>query len=233
MIGLGTLANAAAIIVGSLIGLLIKNGISERYEKMVFTSVGVAVMFIGIVDVVKNAGNSMMLVLSLIIGGLIGEALRLEEWMEGLGEKLKKRVIKEGDTESAPKFVEGFVSASILFVVGAMAIIGSINDGMNHDPSVLYTKSILDGITSVILASSMGIGVAFSALPILIYQGIITILASLVAPLFTETLLANISYVGSTVIFCIGFNILFPKKIKTANLFPALFMPILLGFFIK
>ena len=113
MIGLGTLANAAAIIVGSLLGLLIKNGISDRYEKMVFTSVGVAVMFIGIVGVVQNAGNSMMLVLSLIIGGLIGEALRLEEWMEGLGEKLKKRVIKEGDTESAPKFVEGFVSASI------------------------------------------------------------------------------------------------------------------------
>ena len=233
MIGLGTLANAAAIIVGSLLGLLIKNGISDRYEKMVFTSVGVAVMFIGIVGVVQNAGNSMMLVLSLIIGGLIGEALRLEEWMEGLGEKLKKRVIKEGDTESAPKFVEGFVSASILFVVGAMAIIGSINDGMNHDPSILYTKSILDGITSVILASSMGIGVAFSAMPILIYQGLITILASLVAPLFTETLLANISYVGNAVIFCIGFNFLFPKKIKTANLFPALFMPILLGFFIK
>ena len=233
MIGLGTLANAAAIIVGSLLGLLIKNGISDRYEKMVFTSVGVAVMFIGIVGVVQNAGNSMMLVLSLIIGGLIGEALRLEEWMEGLGEKLKKRVIKEGDTESAPKFVEGFVSASILFVVGAMAIIGSINDGMNHDPSILYTKSILDGITSVILASSMGIGVAFSALPILIYQGLITILASLVAPLFTETLLANISYVGNAVIFCIGLNFLFPKKIKTANLFPALFMPILLRFFIK
>ena len=228
MIGTGTLVNAGAIVAGTAVGILLKGGIPGKIKDMIFTMVGVAVIFIGITGVVDNEGNSMMLVLSLVIGGALGELLKLEDRMEVLGEKIKKRFVREGSDGSAT-FVEGFVSSTILFCVGAMAIVGSLNDGMLHDPSMLFTKAILDGITAIILAASLGIGVGFSAIPILIYQGLLTVLASVLSGFFTEELIRNMSFVGSAVIFCIGLNFLFPKKIKTGNLAPALFMPILLG----
>ena len=232
MIGIGTLVNAGTIIVGSILGMLLKGGIPERIQNIIYTAVGVAVMFIGITGVINNQGDSMLLVLSLVIGGVIGELCRLDEHMESLGEKIKKRFIKEGSAGSAT-FVEAFVSSTILFCVGAMAIVGSLNDGMLHDPSMLFTKAILDGITSIVLAASLGIGVAFSAIPILIYQGILTVLSSILSGFFTETLIRNMSFVGNVIIFCIGLNFLFPKKVKTINFAPALFMPIILGLFIK
>ena len=232
MIGIGTLVNAGAIIVGSILGMLLKGGIPERIQNIIYTAVGVAVMFIGITGVINNQGDSMLLVLSLVIGGVIGELCRLDEHMESLGEKIKKRFIKEGSAGSAT-FVEAFVSSTILFCVGAMAIVGSLNDGMLHDPSMLFTKAILDGITSIVLAASLGVGVAFSAIPILIYQGILTVLSSILSGFFTETLIRNMSFVGNVIIFCIGLNFLFPKKVKTINFAPALFMPIILGLFIK
>lgn len=232
MIGIGTLVNAGAIIVGSILGMLLKGGIPERIQNIIYTAVGVAVMFIGITGVINNQGDSMLLVLSLVIGGVIGELCKLDEHMESLGEKIKKRFIKEGSAGSAT-FVEAFVSSTILFCVGAMAIVGSLNDGMLHDPSMLFTKAILDGITSIVLAASLGVGVAFSAIPILIYQGILTVLSSILSGFFTETLIRNMSFVGNVIIFCIGLNFLFPKKVKTINFAPALFMPIILGLFIK
>ena len=232
MIGIGTLVNAGAIIVGSILGMLLKGGNPERIQNIIYTAVGVAVMFIGITGVINNQGDSMLLVLSLVIGGVIGELCKLDEHMESLGEKIKKRFIKEGSAGSAT-FVEAFVSSTILFCVGAMAIVGSLNDGMLHDPSMLFTKAILDGITSIVLAASLGIGVAFSAIPILIYQGILTVLSSILSGFFTETLIRNMSFVGNVIIFCIGLNFLFPKKVKTINFAPALFMPIILGLFIK
>ena len=232
MIGIGTLVNAGAIIVGSILGILLKGGIPERVQNIIYTAVGVAVMFIGITGVINNQGDSMLLVLSLVIGGVIGELCKLDEHMESLGEKIKKRFIKEGSAGSAT-FVEAFVSSTILFCVGAMAIVGSLNDGMLHDPSMLFTKAILDGITSIVLAASLGVGVAFSAIPILIYQGILTVLSSILSGFFTDTLIRNMSFVGNVIIFCIGLNFLFPKKVKTINFAPALFMPIILGLFIK
>ena len=232
MIGIGTLVNAGAIIVGSILGMLLKGGIPERIQNIIYTAVGVAVMFIGITGVINNQGDSMLLVLSLVIGGVIGELCKLDEHMESLGEKIKKRFIKEGSAGSAT-FVEAFVSSTILFCVGAMAIVGSLNDGMLHDPSMLFTKAILDGITSIVLAASLGVGVAFSAIPILIYQGILTVLSSILSGFFTDTLIRNKSFVGNVLIFCIGLNFLFPKKVKTINFAPALFMPIILGLFIK
>lgn len=224
---IGSLVNAAAIIAGTMLGIVFKGGIPENLRKMVFTSVGVAVMFIGMMGVMDNEGNSMLLVLSLVLGGLIGEALDLESAMGKAGEALKKRFVKEDSAQGA-SFVEGFVSASIIFVVGAMAIVGSLNDGLLHDPSMLFTKSILDGVTSCILAASLGVGVAFSALPVLVYQGGITLLAGILAPYMTETLVRNMSFVGNAVIFCIGVNFLWPGKIKAGNLFPAMFLPIIL-----
>ena len=231
MIGTGTLVNAGAIVTGTLIGVLLKGGIPKKIQDMIYLAVGVAVIFIGILGVVNNQGDSMMLVLSLVIGGALGELLKIEDHMEVLGEKVKKKFVKEGSPGSAT-FAEGFVSATILFCVGAMAIVGSLNDGMLHDPSMLFTKAILDGITSIVLGASLGIGVAFSAIPILIYQGLLTVLASVLSGFFTDTLIRNMSFVGNVVIFCIGLNFLFPKKIKTGNLAPALFMPIILGLFI-
>lgn len=231
MIGTGTLVNAGAIIAGTAVGALLKGGIPKKIQDMIFLMVGVAVIFIGILGVVNNQGDSMMLVLSLVIGGALGELLRIEERMEALGEKIKKKFIRD-DAPGSATFAEGFVSATILFCVGAMAIVGSLNDGMLHDPSMLFTKAILDGITSIILAASLGIGVGFSAISILIYQGLLTVLASVLSGFFTDELIRNMSFVGNVVIFCIGLNFLFPKKIKTGNLAPALFMPILLGLFI-
>ena len=231
MIGTGTLVNAGAIIAGTMAGVLLKGGIPKKIQDMIYLAVGVAVIFIGILGVVNNQGDSMMLVLSLVIGGALGELLKIEDRMEVLGEKVKKRFIKD-DAPGSATFAEGFVSATILFCVGAMAIVGSLNDGMLHDPSMLFTKAILDGITSIILAASLGIGVAFSAIPILIYQGTLTLLASVLSGFFTDELIRNMSFVGNVVIFCIGLNFLFPKKIKTGNLAPALFMPIILGLFI-
>jgi len=232
MIGIGTLVNAAAIVAGTLIGVLFKNGLPEKLQTIIFQAVGVAVMFIGILGVVQNAGDVMMLVCSLILGAVIGELIDFEDKCEKLGEKLKKKFVKPGSS-SAATFVEGFVSATVLFCVGAMAIVGSLNGGLLHDPSMLFTKAILDGITSIVLASTLGIGVAFAAIPILIYQGLITVLAALLSGVFTDTLIQNMSFVGNAIIFCIGINFLFPKKVKVGNLFPAMFMPIILQFIIK
>ena len=232
MIGTGTLVNAAAIIAGCVIGCLFKDGIPDKIQKTISIAVGVSVMLIGLLGVVDNAGNTMLLVLSLVIGGVVGELVDFEAKFETLGEKIKKRFIKEGSAGSAT-FVEAFVSSTILFCVGAMAIVGSLNDGMLHDPSMLFTKAILDGITSIVLAASLGVGVAFSAIPIIIYQGILTVLSSILSGFFTETLIRNMSFVGNVIIFCIGLNFLFPKKVKTINFAPALFMPIILGLFIK
>ncbi len=239
--GIGTVVNAAAILAGTAAGVLIRGGIPERLKKTIFDAVGLSVMFIGIAGAMAGmlkagegglgTANSMMLVLSMLLGGVTGELLRLEERLEGLGEVLKKRFIRgEG---SGSRFVEGFVSASVIFVVGSMAIVGSLQDGLMHDPSVLFTKAILDGVISVVLAASLGVGVAFSALAILVYQGGITLFARLIAPYLTETLIGNMSFVGSVLIFCIGVNFLWPKKIRTGNLLPAMFWPILLGLVLK
>ncbi len=239
--GIGTVVNAAAILAGTAAGVLIRGGIPERLKRTIFDAVGLSVMFIGIAGAMAGmlkagegglgTANSMMLVLSMLLGGVTGELLRLEERLEGLGEVLKKRFIRgEG---SGSHFVEGFVSASVIFVVGSMAIVGSLQDGLMHDPSVLFTKAILDGVISVVLAASLGVGVAFSAVPILVYQGGITLFARLIAPYLTETLIGNMSFVGSVLIFCIGVNFLWPKKIRTGNLLPAMFWPILLGLVLK
>ena len=227
MIGIGTVANAVAIVVGTVIGVLVKDGIPERFDRIIKSAVGTAVIMIGICGVVANEGNSMILVLSLVAGGVIGELLQLEERVEQLGNWLKKTFVQKNESANE-HFAEGFLTASVIFVVGAMAIIGSMNDGLLHDPSMLFTKAILDGVTSIVLASTFGIGVGFSAIPILVYQGLLTLLAGVLEPVLTEELIRNMSYVGDAIIFCIGVNFIWPKKIKTGNLFPAMFLPILL-----
>jgi len=236
MHGLGTLVNCAAIIIGSAVGILIKGGLAKRFEETIFSAVGLSVMFIGLGGALAGflaidngaltTQYTMMMVLSLIIGAVIGEALDIETRLDHLGGWIKGKLPEKltGNT-----FVDGFVTASVLFCVGAMAIVGSLEDGLNGNFTTLFAKSVLDGITSILLASSLGFGVAVSALPLLIYQGGITLLAQFIRPYLENypSLISQMSCIGSVLIVAIGINMIFGKKIKVGNLLPAIFMPIL------
>lgn len=235
MIGLGTIVNCAAIIVGSLIGVFIKNGLPKRFEDTIFSAVGLAVMFIGLsgalgemFTVGADGGLStryiMLLVLSLVIGAVLGELLDIERHLDSVGERIKRKIPAK---YTGATFVDGFVNASLLFCVGAMAIVGSLEDGLTGDCSTLFAKSVLDGVSSILMAASLGIGVMLSAAPLLIYQGAITLLAQVVKPYLTPELISQLSCVGSVLIFAIGINMIFGKKVKVGNLLPAIFIPIL------
>ncbi|NLO08658.1 MAG: DUF554 domain-containing protein [Clostridiales bacterium] len=234
MIGLGTLGNIALILIGSTIGMIIKGGLKQRFQETIMSGLGLAVMFIGISGALEGllavadgkivSTNIMLMIVSLAIGGFIGEAINIEAGLDRIGEwlKVKLKVNKEKDKG----FVEGFVNSSLLFCVGAMAIIGSLRDGLSADSSMLLAKGVIDGVVAIFFASTLGIGVFFSVIPVGIYQGIITFAAGFVEPLLSERLISNLSFVGSILIFAIGINMIFGKKIKTGNLLPAILVPI-------
>ena len=233
MRGLGTIINTLAVIVGSGIGLLLKSGLKQKIQDILMQACGIAVIFIGAAGALQgmlviNEGKietqgSMLLIFSLVIGGFIGEVLDIEKKLDGLGTKIKNAVkIKEDN-----RFVEGFVNASLIICVGAMAIVGSIQDGLTGDYSMLLAKSILDLIIVIIFASTHGIGVMFSAIAVFVYQGIFTVLASSIGQFLGEPLINNLSYIGSTLIFCVGVNLAFGKKIKIGNMLPALIVPVI------
>jgi uncharacterized membrane protein YqgA involved in biofilm formation len=168
--------------------------------------------------------NVMLMTISLAVGAFLGELIDIEARLEHLGDWMKSRLKFKG--EKGQNFVEGFVSSSLLFCIGAMAIIGSLNDGLRGDASTLYIKAILDGTSSIFFASALGIGVFFSILPLGIYQGLITLSAKFVEPFLSDQLILNISFVGSVLIFGIGINMIFGKKIKCGNILPAVLIPI-------
>ncbi|WAM36154.1 DUF554 domain-containing protein [Caldicellulosiruptor acetigenus] len=237
MIGLGTIVNAAAVIVGSILGLVLKFGIPERFKSTIMQAISLSVIFIGTSGVLQgifkvlNSGKIdrqyiMLMIFSLVIGGLVGEILRIEDFLDRLGERIKKAISKVIKSENST-FTEGFVTASLVFCVGAMAIVGSLEDGLNRNFSILFAKSILDGVTSVIFSATLGIGVMFSSVAVLLYQGSITLLAGLLKPLLTDTVVLQMSMVGSVLIFAIGLNMLGVSKIKVGNLLPAIFVPAL------
>lgn len=232
MIGLGTVVNAGAVIVGGLAGTVIKKGLPERYKNIVMQAIGLSVLFIGISGalqgIYKVLGNGsldrqfiMTMIFSLVIGGVIGELINIESKLERLGSWFQSRFSKNGGN-----FAEGFVTASLVYCVGAMAIVGSLEDGLTGNPKTLFAKSILDGVSSVVFGATMGYGVPFSAIPILIYQGAITLLAGFVKPWLTDAVTAQMSLIGSILIFGIGINLLEIKKIKVGNLLPAIFLPV-------
>ncbi|MBS7402596.1 MAG: DUF554 domain-containing protein [Oscillospiraceae bacterium] len=234
MHGLGTIINCATVLVGSLIGILIKGGLPKRFEETIFSSVGLAVMFIGlggalsglmtISEAALGTQYTMGMVLSLVFGSIVGEALDIETRLDHLGEWIKGKMPKK---LAGKTFVDGFVTASMLFCVGAMAVVGSLEDGLNGDYSILAAKSVLDGISSLLFAASLGFGVAMSILPLALYQGGITLLAQFVKPYMTDALITQMSCVGSVLIFAIGINMIFGKKIKVGNLLPAILFPII------
>ncbi len=217
---LGTVVNTIAIVAGSLAGLLFRGGIPARYSETVFHSVGLAVILVGLRGALK-ADNLLLVIASLAVGSLAGELCRIEAHLEHLGAWIGRRLAmgQEG-------VAQGFVTASLVYCVGAMAVVGSLESGLAGNHQTLFAKSILDGITAIIFASTLGVGVIFSAVSVLIYQGAITMAASYLKPLLVPTVVAEMSAVGGLLIVAIGFNILEIKKTRVGNMLPAIFVPL-------
>ena len=231
MIGIGTLVNTLAVLLGGGLGLLLKHGIKERFKEILMQALGVSTMFIGISGALRgilvvnddllDSRNTLLMILCLVLGAVLGELLNIDRWMQGLGERLRRKV-RARDEDSY--FVEGFVTTTIIICTGAMAIVGSFQDALMGDPSMLYAKSALDGVIAAVLASSLGVGVLFTAIPLLVYQGSLTLLASWIKPILSELMLFNISFVGSILVFLIGVNMLFDKRIRIANFLPSIIL---------
>lgn len=211
--------NGVAILIGALIGNKVRGGISDRFRSILMQAMALAVMLIGLLGAVKTT-DALTVVICLAIGAVIGEGINIEKRLEGLGDGIKRRLKGAEAT-----FTEGFVSASLIFCVGAMAIVGSLDAGLRSEYSTILTKSLIDGITATVLASTLGIGVAFSGLAVLIYQGAITLLAGLLQPLLTDLIITEMSAVGGLLIFAIGLNMQGMTKIRVGNLLPAIFVP--------
>ena len=233
MIGLGTIINVIAIVIGSVTGILLHKFIPDRLQKTVVSGVGLSVCFVGISGVISkmltydkgafNTKDTMLMVASLVIGAFVGELLNIEKLLERFGDFCKSRIKTK---KQNARFTEGFVSASLLFCVGAMAIVGSLEDGLSGNYSTLFAKSLMDGTISIFFAATMGTGVILSVLPVAIYQGAITLLAGVIKPLLSDVLISQISLVGSVLIFAIGLNMVANTKIKIGNLLPAVLVPV-------
>ena len=224
MILTGTLVNSLTIIAGTVVGMLLGKFIPERMSDAVSKGVALCVLYIGI-DGMLDGENTLVAIISTVIGAIIGELLRLDDRMHDLGDWVERRFAKNGTKGSIS---EGFVSASLLFCVGAMAIMGSLDSGLLRDHSTLYAKATLDGITSIVYGSTMGVGVALSAVPIFLYQGTIALGASFIEPFLTVAVIAEMKCVGSILITGLALNLLGLTKIKVVNYVPAIFLPILL-----
>lgn len=228
---MGTIVNAAAVVLGALIGLKIRRGLPKKMEQTGMKLLGLSVMIIGLNGIISAmmtaqtdghlvSSGSLLLIVSLVIGGVLGEYWDIDGKLIQGGKWMERKFGKEG-------FAKGFINASLVYCVGAMAIVGSLADGLSGDSSILYIKSMLDFICSIILGSTLGFGVLFSFVPILLYQGTITLFASALSPLISDSLLSSICMVGFTIVLCIGINFLGLTEIRTANLLPALLVPII------
>lgn len=236
MIGLGTIINTAAILVGGLGGALFGRFLSENAQDTLTKVCGVSTLFIAVSGALEGmltvengaivSGGAMLIIGCLAIGAIIGELLKIEDAFERFGEWLK---VKTGNAKDTG-FVNAFVTASLTVCIGAMAIVGSIQDGITGDYSILATKAVLDLIIIMVMSCSLGKGAVFSAIPVAILQGTITALAGLVRPLMTDAALANLSLVGNVLIFCVGVNLVWGRKIKVANLLPAIVIAVIAAF---
>lgn len=238
MRGLGTIINVLAIMAGGILGIVCKRFLKDRYQETIMKATGISVVFLGAAGmltkmlVVSPDGSlttqgAMTMILSLAIGALAGEIINIDAQFERFGEWLKYKTGSDGDK----KFTTGFVSASLTVSIGAMAVIGSIQDGIYGDYTTLVAKAILDFIIVLIMASAMGKGCIFSFLPVGVLQGSMTALAVLLSGAVTDAVLDNISLVGNILIFCVGINLVWPKTIKVANLLPALVVAVVMALF--
>lgn len=228
MIGLGTIINTVAVIIGGLIGLFFGGFLKERHQETLNAACGVSVLFIAMAGAMEGmlkaeggmitSGRSMFVVICLLLGAITGEIINIEGWFEKFGEWLK---IKTGNAKDT-KFVDGFLTTSFTICIGAMAVVGSIQDGISGDYSILAIKAILDLIIVIVMTSSMGKGCIFSAIPIFVFQGSMTLLAKVLEGIMTDAALTNLSLIGSILIFCVGINLVWGKKVRVANLLPSI-----------
>jgi uncharacterized protein len=218
---LGTFANVAAIIVGSVVGLIFRGRISDKYNKTILQALSLGVILIGLKSAFK-CNDFILIIISLALGSLLGELCKIEHRIENAGTWLENKFSEKGGS-----FAEGFVTASLLYCVGAMAIVGSLESGLTGNHSTLFAKSTLDGIGSVIFSSTMGIGVLFSSVSVLLYQGTITLAAVYVKPFLVPEVISQMSSVGGLLIVAIGINMLGGNKIKVGNMLPAVFIPLI------
>jgi len=239
VIGLGTIVNTAAIVTGGILGTVIKSGLPQRYKHIIMQAIGLSVLVVGISGAlqgmykVANDGTISrefitVMIFSLVIGSIIGEFINIEDKLDKMGLWIQKKFIK-GESD----FAQGFVTASLVYCVGAMAIVGSLEDGLMGNTNTLFAKSILDGVSAIVFAATMGIGVTFSAIPVLVYQGSITLLAGFVKPWLTVGVISQMSLVGSILILGIGLTMLEIKKIKVGNMLPSIFLPFIFYIFQK
>ena len=245
MAGLGTIVNAFAIMIGGLCGLISRNFLKERYQETITKAMGFAiiVMALGstlsqmfVVKITEISGQlsanldtqgTLMMIISLAAGALFGELLNLEHWLERFGKWLRDKTGSQGDSQ----FIDAFVTASLTVCVGAMAIIGAIQDGIGGNHDVLFAKAILDFIIIVMMTASLGKGCIFSVIPVALFQGTITVLAKQAAALMTDAALSNIALVGNVLILCVGVNLIWPKTIRVANVLPAIVIAVIFAIF--
>lgn len=236
MPGLGTIVNVIAVLAGGVLGLFLGGTLKKRFQDILIQALGICTLFIGVSGTLEGllvitdgkieTKGAMVLIASLVPGAFVGECFQIEKHIEALGEWLKIKARSSGDTT----FSEGFLTATLTICVGAMAIVGSIQDGLLRNPTMLFTKSILDFVIILILASTFGKGVIFSAIPLALFQGFITLLAGVIQPFMTNSATHNLSFVGSSLLFCVGINLAFGKKFKVANMLPALIFSILIAY---
>ena len=236
MPGLGTIINIAGILLGGVLGLCFGKLLKERHQQTLTRVCGVSTLFIGISGALEGmlsvsgssvvSGSAMLIVICLALGALIGELLNIEDAFERFGEWLKQ---KTGNAKDR-LFVDGFVTASLTVCIGAMAIVGSIEDGISGDYSILATKAILDLIIIMVMTCSLGKGCIFSAIPVGILQGSVTLLSTFLRPLMTPAAQTNLSMIGSILIFCVGINLVWDKRIRVANLLPAVVLAVIAAF---
>ncbi len=236
MIGLGTIINSTAIVAGGVIGHFTGKLFRQDQQNALNKACGISVLFIGIAGAMQGmmsidggriiSGKSMLVVLCLAIGTIIGELIGIEKAFERFGEWLKRKTGNSGDKQ----FVNAFVTASLTVCIGAMAIVGAIQDGIRSDYSTLAVKAVLDFIIIAVMTSSLGKGCAFSAIPVFIFEGLITLLARLVAPIMTVQAVAYLSLIGSILIFCVGVNLVWDKMIRVANMLPAVILAVVAAY---
>jgi len=218
----GTLINVGTVIIGSIIGVILHSRFKKRFTEIAFQAISIFTIFLGVSMAFKSDAY-LIIVLSLIAGSLLGEGLKLETWMDNLSDKLKTKLKNKDD-----KFSEGLVTAFLLFCMGSMTILGAIEEGLGGKPNLLLTKSIMDGFAAIALSSALGIGVMFSVIPLLIYQGGLTLLTALVGNYFSEVYINNLTAVGGILLIGLGIRIMEIKKIRVLNMLPALVIILLL-----
>ena len=217
--------NVATVLLGSTVGLLFRNKINEKFTKAVISALALVTILIGLSSALDTA-DILCVIICMALGTIIGELIRIDDGIEGAGEWIKKKLLRGRNTEN--RFTEGFVTACIVFCVGSMTIMGSFESGIHGNHSIIYAKSALDLVSSMMFAAAMGWGVPFSALFVLVFQGALTLLAGVLAPFLSAAVVTEMSAVGGVILLGMGINMLelSPRRIKVANMLPAIFLPI-------